>query len=325
MKQYSHAWLAFKAVERLKRVKLKKDLRTYADGLVDWFGDHKDDVMQGAWYPDEVIKDMATSHVYKMTPAKSGRNTFRELPKTYKMFAAGKTSSLYKKPFSLDTDNNLPDRCESIAHSIIDNLKMLEMEHKGSPVVTTDNHITLRFFMLSHYVADAHVPFHSDYRQFSKGKNIHGHVEGLWDKEIAKYYQVDKDNESFLYNPEGFPLFQDDPKHPFNGSFLKKVEEESMKRDFLWDYGKGNNNIWDFMYAVCQYSYLMSFDFIPKNYNQNNVTKTNLSSLKNQKYDFEKMSVIMLADAIDSIARVWLHIWRRHKDWEAKQRKKNKK
>ncbi|MEW5924210.1 MAG: hypothetical protein AB1746_09500 [Candidatus Zixiibacteriota bacterium] len=322
MKQYSHAWLAFKAVERLKKAKLKKDLRKYADGLAGWFGDHKDDVMQGAWYPDEVIKDMATSHVYKMTPVKSGRDTFRELPKTYKMFAAGKTSSLYKKPFSLDTGNNLPDRCESIAHSIIDNLKMLESEHKGSPVVPTDNHITLRFFMLSHYVADAHVPFHSDSRQFSKGKNIHGHVEGLWDKEIAKYYQIDKSNERFFYNPEGFPLFKDDPKHPYSGSFLSKAEDEVFKRDFPWDYGKGNNNIWDFMYAVCQFSYLMSYDFIPKNYNQGSVTKKNLNSLKNQKYDFETMSAIMLADAVDSIARVWLHIWRRHKDWEAKQRKK---
>jgi hypothetical protein len=177
MKKFTHAWLAFMAIKKLEETKLSGTDRRYADNLLEWFKDHKDDVTQGAWYPDSVIKDMANSHVLKLTPLDEAGNKFRRLPSTYLNYEYGKKSSLRKISFMVEKSDNLPDRCESIAHSVIDNLKMLEREDKGSPVSPTANHIAILLFMLSHYVADAHMPFHCDSRRFSEGMNFHAYIE----------------------------------------------------------------------------------------------------------------------------------------------------
>ena len=233
MKQYSHAWLAFMAIKRLEESALSNTYKSYAESLIKWFKDYKDGVIQGAWYPDMIIKDMATSHVLKFTPVKDGsKGHFRKLPSTYLLYKEGKKSDLKNHSYTVDKDNNLTDRCESIAHSIIDNLKMQTSEEKGSPIVPNNNHIATILFMLSHYIADAHVPFHCDSRQFSEGKNIHGKLEEVWDDEIKKYYLLDKTNERFLYNPQGYPLLNKEKESQYKNSFLKKVEDNLRKRTF---------------------------------------------------------------------------------------------
>ena len=312
MKKYTHAWLAFKAIERLEKSQHSAANQRYADNLVAWFKDHKDGVIQGAWYPDSVIKDMASSHVFKFTPA-VGAGEFRKLPTTHLMYAKGKASPLYQQGFLIDKDTNLPDRCDAIAHAVIDNLKMQETEPKGSPISPTDNHVAVLLFMLSHYVADAHVPFHCDSRSFSSGDNLHGHIEGLWDDEVKKYYAIDKDNERFYYLPDSYPLFKDDGS--FSSSILSKVDAELTNRKFQIGWGSGNNNTWDFMWSVCQYSYLLSHELIPSSYDETSVTLANWQGLTGQNISFDQLSVAVLSDAIDSIARVWLRVWRKYMKW----------
>ena len=56
-------------------------------------------VIQGAWYPDSVIKDMASGHVFKFTPTVVGAGEFRKLPTTHLMYAKGKASPLYQQGF----------------------------------------------------------------------------------------------------------------------------------------------------------------------------------------------------------------------------------
>jgi hypothetical protein len=320
MKQYTHAWLAFRAIKRLEGVNLSDTNRHHADSLIAWFKDHRDGVLQGAWYPDAVIKDMATSHVLKLKPSDTGTNRFKRLPTTYLNYEHGKSSPLWHKSFTIEKDDNLPDRCEAIAHSVIDNLKMQEMEEKGSPVSPTDNHIATLMFMLSHYVSDAHVPFHCDTRRFSEGKNIHGHLEGKWEDAIKKFYEIDKANERFFYDRDGYPHRDPDKTQAYKSSFLKRVDDELRKRDFSVSWGAKNTNVWDFMSAICQYSYLLSYSFIPGGYDHKNVTKQNWHSLGN--LSFDQLSVAVLSDAIDSIARVWFRVWRKYRKWERKQRAK---
>ncbi len=314
MKKYTHAWLAFKAIERLEKTKHSSTNQKFSDNLVAWFKGHKDGVIQGAWYPDAVIKDMASSHVLKFTPA-DGDGKFRKLPTTYLMYAGGKASPLYQQAFSIDKNTNLPDRCEAIAHAVIDNLKMQETEPKGSPISPANNHIAVLLFMLSHYIADAHVPFHCDSRSFSSGCNLHGYVEGLWDYEVKKYYEIDKENERFFYDHHSYPLFKDDGN--FSSSVLKKVEAELTDRRFQIGWGSDNNNTWDFMSSICQYSYLLSHELIPSNYDETTVTLANWQGLPGQNISFDQLSVTVLSDAIDSIARVWLRVWRRYMKWNA--------
>lgn len=109
MKQFSHAWLAFKAIERLEKANLGNN-RQYADELIRWFWDPCDGVIRGAWYPDMVIKDMATSHVLKLTPQAQGPGTFRRLPATSKVKDYATRSPVYGQTYKQDPDNKLTVR-----------------------------------------------------------------------------------------------------------------------------------------------------------------------------------------------------------------------
>lgn len=315
MKQYTHAWLAFMAIKRLEEAGLSNADKSYAASLIKWFKDYKDGVIQGAWYPDMIIKDMATSHVLKFTPVKDGsKGSFRKLPDTYLLYKHCKNSALKQCSYTVDKDNNLTDRCESIAHSVVDNLKMQQSEEKGSPIAPTSNHVATIIFMLSHYVADAHVPFHCDSRRFSEGKNIHGRLEDVWDEEIKKFFLLDKANERFFYDPDGYPLLDKQKEPQYKDSFLKKVEDNLNERKFSESFGTDNKNVWDFMSAICQHSYLLSYMFIPEGYDNTNVTTANWKTLG--VISLEDLSIAVLSDAIDSIAKIYFRIWRRYKKWE---------
>jgi hypothetical protein len=313
MKQFSHAWLAFKAIERLEKIVLDAEDRQYADDLIRWFWNHRDGVIRGAWYPDWVIKDMATSHVMKYIPSAQGETEFRGLPETCQVAALAAHSTVRNQPYTLvDSANNLPERCESLAHSVIDNMKMRETEDKGSPVSPTDNHIATILFMLSHYVADAHMPLHCDGRSFSSASDIHAMIEDNWDKEIRKHFKLDLLNERFFYNPEGYPLRA---KTDYSQSFLKRVEDGLATRPFSIGYGSVNNNVRTYMLAVCQNSYLLAYAFFPPEYNETNVNKNNWKSLPGQLLDFDRLSEVVFNDAIDAIVRVWFRVWRRYVKW----------
>ena len=303
------------AIKRLEESAVSNTYKSYAESLIQWFKNYKDGVIQGAWYPDMIIKDMATSHVLKFTPVQNGsKGFFRKLPSTYLLYEYGKKSDLKNNSYTVDKDNNLTDRCESIAQSIIDDLKMQTSEEKGSPIAPNNNHIATILFMLSHYIADAHVPFHCDSRRFSEEKNIHGKLEGVWDDEIKKYFLLDKANERFLYNPQGYPLLDKEKESQYKNSFLKKVEDNLRKRKFSASFGTDNNNVWDFMSAICQHSYLLSYSFIPQGYDHTNVTTSNWQKLGTISLD--DLNIAVLSDAIDSIAKVYFRIWRRFKRWE---------
>ena len=308
MKQYTHAYLAFMAMKRLEKTDISKNYRKNADSLITWFKNNRDFVVQGAWYPDAIIKDMASSHILKYTPDDiSSVNSFRKLPNTYHLCDIGKESAQYKKPYSINK-GNLPDRCESLAHNIIDNLKMQESEEKGSPISPTDNHVATVFFMLSHYIADAHMPLHCDSRSFSNGSNIHAHIEHEWDEAVRDCYSIDFDNERFFYDPDGYPL------KTGNNSVIDWLEQEIIDRKFSLSWGSKNYNTWDFMSAITQYSYLTAYKMIPEEYDDTNLDWNMFKSL-NTGYDFDEYSKYILIDAIDSIAKVWLRVWNKYIKW----------
>lgn len=309
MKKFTHAWLAFMAIKRLDKVSIDNtQMAEDAKSLVKWFKSYRDYVIDGAWYPDLIFKDMATSHIIKYTPDENSHDkTFKKLPSTLIMYEQGKNSPLYGKPFKIE-GGNLADRCEAISHDIVDNLKMLRTEEKGCPISPTNNHIAMRFFILSHYVADCHMPLHCDSRSFSSGADIHGYIEKQWDNMVKKSYEIDTGNNRFFYDPEGYPL----KKNP--SQIILDVENETVSREYNHSWGSKNSNTWDYMSAISQYSYLKSYKMIPEGYDGDNISidifKTIEGSINFEKYTFE-----IFSDAIDSIARIWLHIWARYRKW----------
>ena len=330
MKQLTHAWLAFMAIKRLEDAAFLPELspkltpadRLYADGLINWFKSNKDGVIRGAWYPDSLIKDNSSSHVLKFEPCSETAEELRRLPKTYLISKHGKESPARNKNFRrADKNDNLPDRCESLTQSVVDHLKVQESEEKGSAVSPADSQVALWLFMLSHYVADAHVPFHCDGRRFSEGADIHGKMENEWDKEVREFYRVDEKNERFFYDPRGYPLMKTGKDREYESSYLKKVEDELSNRVYEESadgfFGTGNKNVRCFMEAICQHSYLLSYYFVSEQHDHRNVkSKDDWKSLGD--LCFEELSVAVLADAIDSIARIWFRAWRRYVRWEEK-------
>jgi hypothetical protein len=297
--------------------------REYADGLINWFKSNKDGVIRGAWYPDSLIKDNSSSHVLKFEPCGETGEELRQLPKAYLIRKYGRESPIRDKGFRrADKNDNLPDRCESLTQSVVDHLKVQESEEKGSAVSPADNQVALWLFMLSHYVADAHVPLHCDSRRFSEKADIHGKMEKEWDEEVQKFYRIDEKNERFFYDPRGYPLMKPGKDREYESSYLKTVEDQLSNRIYTESadgfFGTGNKNVRDFMDAICQHSYLLSYYFVPERYDHTNVKpKDDWKSLGD--LSFEELSVAVLADAIDSIARVWFRAWRRYVMWREKQ------
>jgi hypothetical protein len=328
MKQFSHAWLAFMAIKRLnaKKPELKPEAQKRADKLIEWFMTHKDDITQGAWLPDLLIKDMSNHHVLKISPGDTPTeetinytaDKLRKLPSDYLIYKYAKDSPVKDKAFNVDKNDNLPDRCESLSEAVVDHFKILNFADKGSPVSPTHNQVALWFFMLSHYVADAHVPVHCDARSFSSADNVHGLMEGVWDKEILSYYRVSAQGTRFLYDADGFPLMKSDPAiaEAYKCSFLKAVDDEITSREFSLGFGSGNaKKVWDFMDAICHNSYLVSYRFFPPGKGPGNVKADNWRDLSSPTLPLEKLSVAVLADAIDSILRVWFFTWDKFMDW----------
>jgi hypothetical protein len=316
MKEFTHPWLSFMAIKRLKDSipNMSASNQPFAQSLVKWIMHYEDDIIQGAWYPDKVIKDMGNSHVLKMNPSTQAANQFKSLPATHLMYQHTVNSALKAESFAVDPNDNLPDRCESIAHSIVDNLKMQKWEKKGSPVAPASNHVALLFFMLSHYIADAHMPLHCDTRRFSSGPNVHALIEKKWDDLIKRHYRIDSTHKRYHYDSYGYPLRRTDRDAEYQGSYLKRVEDNLATRPFRIGYGSGNGNTWDFMSAVCQHSYLMAFTFFPRPHDHNTITASNWETLGGA-MTFDTMSVAVLSDTIDSIARVWFRVWRRYRKW----------
>ena len=319
MKKYSHAWLAFMAIKRLEIIAsaenesvvkgINEEIIKNAKTLVKWFKDYRDFVIEGAWYPDDVFKDMSTSHIVKFEPDENGAyDSFRNMPSTHSIAALMKKKSpLYKQKYNI-VKGNCADRCESIAHSIVDNFKMLHKEERGCPITTTGNHIAMRFFILSHYVADCHMPLHCDNRAFSDEKGIHGAIEKKWEDQIKKSYKIDTDNNRFFYNPEGYPL----PLKPT--PLMQAIEDEISSRHYLHTWGVRNSSTWDYMSGVSQYSYLFSNYLIPRDFS-NTQGMDEFMEQTEWGQQFDDYNKMIFSDAIDSIARIWLHVWMKYTGW----------
>ena len=312
MKKYTHAWLAMMAMKRIERATIPQRQADDAKALITWFKNYRDFVLSGSWYPDSVFKDMGTSHVAKYKPdSQSDSKRFNVMPKTLKLYQYGLTSDLYGKPYRLDASHNICDRCEAFTESLIDSFKILTMENGGSPIVPSNNHIAMRFFILSHYIADCHMPLHCDGRSFANDNDVHAFIEEEWDKQVQSSYYIDEDNERFFYDPEGYPR----PKQE-QTELIKYVEKELEDREFIWKWGgDGCTNTWSYMSGISQYSYLMAYRLIPADREPKKITRASYRSSAAYKEHFLEYSKVILADAVESIAKVWLHAWVRYRDW----------
>ena len=318
MKKYTHAWIAFKAIERLKKADLDDTNRKTANFLIRWFEDHKDGVIRGAWYPDTVIVDNGTSHIMKYKPDSTSKaRDFGKLPLPSLLYEIFHDSPQTETGFAIDPKYNLPQRCEALSHAIIDNFKIQQYEEKGSSLSPSDHHIALLIFMLSHYIADAHMPLHCDARPGTvEGYNLHDAIEQKWEEEVVLYYDIDRPNQRFRYDLGGFPALKLENINGYAQSILNDVNLDLDQRHFQFGYGAGNDNVLDYMRTISRYSYLMAYAYLPQDYALQDFNRSTLQLTNGTGMPFRDMSIIALSDAIDAVARIWLHDVRRYIKWE---------
>jgi hypothetical protein len=351
MKMISHAWVALMALERLKTSKSGGGLdgkpksfylgdcfcpyyKAQAARFVEFFDKHKDAFVQGAWFPDSVIADnLAGGHTFKMKKPSSRKE--RDEAVRIKNRTPGHLGARRKfiedgrleEHVYIKGNYVLPDRCEALSHAIRDMMLIQKEAKKGSDIIFNDDQITLYFLMLSHYMADAHVPPHSDSRDFYTPPTIHPDMEEYWECEIKKFYSFDDKRKVFDYDIGGAPELNPKRKKSFDKSFLKRALEILGRR--AWDpsakkelyLGKNNRKIYDYAKAVCFDSYLLSTWFIPE-LPEKEYTKVKILKEKKYRKKLREMSPYILADAIDSIALTWVLTWDKYSKLKKEIRKK---
>ena len=253
----------------------------------------------------------------------------------------------------------------------LNGLRFINNKPSFFPLYFTDEQITLNFFTLSHYVADAHMPLHCDIRDFGDTKcgNIHELMEEVWD-----YWVIEEDEADALVkvlsetersNRFLKKIFKgDDPTwmkfvYPDN-SLLAKLDKMMGRQ--LWDEREAkfysSVNIWKQIVGVSYASYCLSSRLFPFNDNiriipegdkldyssggsvhvklikgknwkkeasaenmklPDSYDSTKLSNLNNFRrglYDvatafsnedivFNYLSLLVLVDSVESVAKVW--------------------
>jgi hypothetical protein len=324
MKQYSHAWLALKAVELLKSYegRFDEERNNCLIRFLRFISVYPGTFVRGAWFPDTVISDnIQGGHTWKYYFDPKNGKTEKRRPPSHNCCLAFVKENMDKK-ISVDLKmSDLPDRCEALGQMIRDAILITNKMTSGDVVVFNDSQIALLFLMLSHYICDAHVPMHCDNRDFYDPSKVHPDLEDFWEDEIKKYYSRSEKNQQFDLDEES-NLQRNEKLKDYEGSMLKKCDQILMQ--IKWDesgeskghwsafLGKGNNNFWDYLVSVCLVSFHMSQLMFPPDSGVD-YQKIRIMESPPFRENVEKYSPYILADAVSSVAMLWLAAWER---WE---------
>lgn len=198
MKRNTHIYLAWKAIQLteesisntldekgkyLKKERKGKE-RIAAKRLQHMLQYYDDFIIEAAWAPDDVLKDMRPYHMFKLfTEDEFDVDKWGDRPK----FVGDDNVTYYR--FS----GGLPYRVDHIAQDIISMSKLREHNDRFKYEQIMYHHL-----LMSHYVVDAHVPVHCDLRDDPPKKNdgsekpkgkymkkaAHGNLETLWEKAV---------------------------------------------------------------------------------------------------------------------------------------------
>ncbi len=338
MKQRAHAWTALRALKLL-------DDSKKAPKLAELLSYYVSDAWEGAWLPDTLIVDMSYGHIYKMdsSAAVLGANisgnkryitTHAQLDKALKgkrlMLKYVEDEPVLKKAYMahLKIGGHLPNRVIALSHSVGDMLKMSNYpmafyaKNKKSKHYLEDlskksvkdlslspnfsaRQIAMTFFMLSHYICDAHMPLHCDLRDRSISKTVkrrlpkklHPGIEKIWD--------------------DNFPEKTDLILHDYTTNSIDDVvaalpKGSMIKIDSVKKYSLGktipviSQNEWTEMVQVCRTSYAVSHKWIGRPYKSATEFIGDIGSA-----EFEDVTNRIFHDAVQSVAAIWLKAWKR--------------
>lgn len=331
MDQSTHAWLALEAFKKIKQfadTDVGKQKKT--DRLVELLGSNIRDIIVASWLPDSLIKDMTYGHVfknslYKGDQAKRFQLSKEDLKKNIRSGSAVASicfefvpKNWWERPYRVKVNGgHLPARISSICQNIRDMLKMGNADviaitgrrARGAEIIAsellfTPKNIATMFWMLSHYIADAHMPFHCDNRGLASTNDQHLHcdVEKFWGKQI--------------------------PSDLHSGSILSISDSDILTLTLSkssWfagiDFGKtvsplrNGSDEWKEAVYICRASFANSFALVPPDIADvdDKQTVVTLDDIKLKQFcgtkRFKEISRAIMEDAINSIASFWLNAW----------------
>lgn len=333
MNQPTHAWLAVEAYRKIAALSQKPDgKKKKLDGLARLLDANLRDVVVATWLPDSLIKDMLYGHVFKNSAYKQKEQKARftlskadlkahltsdtQIPKVAFDFVP---ENWWTKPYKVKpAGGHLPARVNALCQTARDMFKMGDPEvvaltgikpRGAMPIAPSllfsPRDIAMILWMASHYIADAHMPFHCDNRALgsSEKQKTHGKIEDLWGKQVPSAFRSDTilemDADAILATPlpEG---------SRFTGiKFGSKI------------YGlKNNGDPWKECVYISRASFATSFALIPPNVApvDDETTQVSLEDILDEhqfcgEKRFWKISVAIMTDAVNAIARFWQDAW----------------
>jgi hypothetical protein len=330
MNQRTHAWLAARAVALLE------DSGT-ADDLVGLLAPHVDHAVIGAWLPD--LQDSKSgfgrtdNHILKMEPydgevkeryVVTREKLTKSLGPTRMMSQHAVQSTVlddewWNTPYKADPPpgQHLANRAMAFSTMITDLLllgdKQLDALVPGKvnfikdmdpKALTRKQQVAAYFFMLSHFIADACMPCHSDARELSsytKGK-IHKDLEGRWSKEVGTYF----DSTNILKN------------NPTSKQILQKSRDigDKIGLNLSTDIpALQTKDEWTEVLYMCRASFAVACIMAPyQDYPAATDAAPSLTDLfggADGKAQLQAYDQMILHDSVHNIAIIWKHIWDR--------------
>ena len=311
MKHNTHIYIAAKAIELIRqsvdnmidgngnylRGAKKTKERNQAKKLQTLMLHYSHMIVEGAWAPDDVLKDNDPFHIFKLfTDEEFPGHTLTDKPKfesegvTYYKFGGG-----------------LPYRVDHIVQDIINMYKLRNWNDRY-----TMKQILYKYLLISHYIADAHVPMHCDLRDdppSSTGRNQPSRRAG-GGKPAGKYMKRSEHNKlETVWDDAVTPVALDEKMFPQN--WLKEKKKPKVLSDqviFRLENVKKNGcvkvpiinkgGLMDFMVDVCITSKKRGQILFPLDDPQNR-DETKLPEITRD----------IFADCIGNLIAVWRYAW----------------
>ncbi len=348
MNQPTHAWLAVEAYRKIETLsKTPAGKKKKLEGLAHVLGENLRDVVVAAWLPDSLIKDMTYGHVFKnskydrddeqvtrFTLSKEGL-TERLAPGALTPKAAFDCvpAGWWKEAYRVkDKGGHLPARVNALCQTARDMFKMGDKEVTeltgvkppgAAPIAQqllfSHRDIAMNLWMASHYIADAHMPFHCDNRALAStaAQKTHGAIEDEWGKQVPKTFHSSKILKMPREDILAVPL-------PDGSQFAR------LKLGDTLGPLENNGDPWLESIYICRASFAVSFALVPHTVApvDDKKTKVGLSDILAAKKEccgearFWEISRGIMTDAANAIARFWQDAW-----WDfvqaAEKKKKN--
>lgn len=332
MDQSSHAFLAVEAFRKVQDYSKTAEGKQFKiENFVTLLGQNLKDVVVAAWLPDLLIKDMQYGHIFKNASYRGNQRERFVLGKKELIAHLPKDVVLPKITFDAIPDawwdkayrvkengGHLPARVNALCQTTRDMLRMgddnvtalMAKKHKGSEIIAknllySSQDIALMLWMVSHYIADAHMPFHCDNRGLASTvhQKTHSAIEKLWGKHVPKIFKSQT-------------ILKESSKEILAAEFPKDSALEGI------DYGttisplKNNGDPWKEAVYICRASFAVSYALVPPSVAKvdDETTDVPLDAILGEGFcgedRFWEISRAIMTDSVNAIARFWVDIWK---------------